>query len=216
MLSFYRAILIGFIGVLLAPFPVKAYELSGGIGLTSDYIWRGNTQSSGDASVSGSVKLAFENAYSVGLWAGSLGAADNDNPNYELNFFAAYNGMIEQFSYETGIIAYHYPGIDGQQRDATDIYGRIGYGPFSVSYYQLVRAENDTVEDESARYASLDAAMPLMDDWFLGFHIGLEMFDRLDRDEDFAVSLNKDSFTFTASQDEGEDTRISVSWGVRF
>ena len=194
----------------------KAYDLSGGIGLTSDYIWRGNTQSSGDASISGSVKLAFDNGTSMGVWAGSLGQSANNNPNYELNIFAAYNGMFDQLAYEAGIIAYHYPGVDGRQRDATDIYGRIGFGPLSASYYYQARAENDALEDESAQYASLDAALPLVDGWFVGLHAGLEFYDMLDSDEDFALSLNKDSFTLTASQDEGEDTRVSVSWGVRY
>jgi uncharacterized protein (TIGR02001 family) len=202
-------------GLLIAT-DAKAFELSGGVGLTSDYVWRGETQSSGDASVSGSVKLAFDNALSVGLWVGSLGKAENDNPNYELNVFAAYTGMIDQLAYEAGIIAYHYPGIDGQERDATDIYGRLGFGPLSASYYYQARAENDALEDESAQYVSLDASFPLTDGWFFGLHAGLEFYDTLETDEDFALSVNKDSFTLTASQNEGDDTRVSVSWGVRY
>ena len=31
----------------------NAVEISGNVGMTTDYIWRGNTQASGDASLSG-------------------------------------------------------------------------------------------------------------------------------------------------------------------
>jgi len=97
-------------GLLIAT-DVKAFELSGGVGLTSDYVWRGETQSSGDASVSGSVKLAYDNALSVGLWVGSLGKAENDNLNYELNVFAAYNGMIDQLAYEAALLHIIIPAL---------------------------------------------------------------------------------------------------------
>jgi uncharacterized protein (TIGR02001 family) len=43
-------------GSMLAT-PALAVTIEGNIGATTDYIWRGNTQSSGDASISGGIDV---------------------------------------------------------------------------------------------------------------------------------------------------------------
>jgi len=196
--------------------PVVAAEISGNVGATTDYIWRGNTQSSGDASLSGGIDVDFGNGFAVGTWVGSLGASDSDDANYEVDLYGSYSGEVSGFSYEIGYISYQYPGVANSDADFSDIYVSFGTGPFSVSYYMLEDAKDADVDADDGTYLSLDAEFPLSEDWSVALHYGLEEYDISEDDEDYAISLSKGDMSFTVSGDEGDDTRAIISWGASF
>ena len=47
-------------------------SLSGNIGLTTDYVWRGMTQNAGDPSVSGGFDLEDDSGFYLGVWAANV------------------------------------------------------------------------------------------------------------------------------------------------
>ena len=71
----------------------SAAEITGNVGATTDYIWRGNTQAGGDASLSGGIDIDFGNGFAVGTWTGSLGGGGAD-ANYEQDLYASYSTEI--------------------------------------------------------------------------------------------------------------------------
>ena len=79
----------------LPPFCFQARRLAASavhlrdVGATTDYIWRGDTQTGGDASLSGGLDADFGNGFAIGTWVGSLGASDDDS--YELDIYATFN-----------------------------------------------------------------------------------------------------------------------------
>ena len=125
----------------------QAIEVTGNIGVTSDYIWRGNTQSSGDASVSGGLDADLGNGLAVGTWVGSLGrttdangvVSASDDANYELDVYASYSFEVSGVGVVLGYIYYAYPGVADDDSDFEDMYISLGYGPASVSV--LLRSE---------------------------------------------------------------------------
>jgi len=198
--------------------PVVAAEISGNVGATTDYIWRGNTQSNGDASLSGGIDVDFGNGFAVGTWVGSLGESDTDDANYEVDLYGSYSfeGPFSGLSYEIGYISYQYPGVAGSADDFSEIFISAASGPFSVSYYMQEDAKDSGTDADDGTYLSLDAEFPMAQDWSVALHYGIEEFDISEDDEDYAISLSKGDMSFTVSGDEGYDTRAIVSWGASF
>lgn len=204
-------------------------SIEGNVGATTDYIWRGNTQSSGDASLSGGIDVDFGNGFAIGTWVGSLGASDDmtddslqDSANYELDVYGSYSTELSGIGIELGYISYMYPGVADSDSDFADYYVAFSYGAASFSYYALASAENDATEDLDGTYMALDLEFPLVQDWSLGLHYGVEEFSLPagstdeDSDEDTSFTLSKGDMSFTVSGDEGDDTRAIVSWGTSF
>ena len=180
--------------------PVLAATIEGNVGATTDYIWRGDTQSKGDASISGGVDIDFGNGLAAGVWTGSLGgSADEDEgeANYELDIYASYSFVLNGLDMEVGYISYQYPGVADSAADFADIFVSAGIGPITVSYFMLESAEDETYEDTDASYVSVDAEFGLDDGWTLGLHYGEEDYDGGESDEDTAISLSKENVTFT-------------------
>jgi len=194
----------------------SAAEISGNVGATTDYIWRGNTQASGDASLSGGIDVDFGNGFAAGTWVGSLGASDSDDANYEQDLYGSYSTEIGGFPLEVGYIAYMYPGAADSTLDFADFYVSTSVMGIGLSYYMLASAEDDAVDDEEGTYVSVDYDYDLGDDWTLSLHYGMESFETAEDDEDTSFSLSKGDMTFTVSGDEGDDTRAIVSWGASF
>jgi uncharacterized protein (TIGR02001 family) len=184
--------------------------------MTTDYIWRGNTQASGDASFSGGLDADLGGGLAVGTWVGSLGASSNDDANYELDVYASYGFDVGGVGVEVGYIYYAYPGAADDALDFEDIYVSLGYGPVSFSYYELLDAEDAGVDADEGTYLSLDYEIALPGDFTATLHYGSEEFENSADDEDTSVSISKGDFTFTVSDDEGDDTRAIVSYGLSF
>ena len=89
----------------------SAASVSGNMGLTSDYIWRGMTQNNGEVSVSGGLDLETDSGFYLGTWAGS--ANFGDTGALELDYYGGYAGSIGDIGYDVGFIEVTYPGSSG-------------------------------------------------------------------------------------------------------
>jgi len=204
-------------GTMLAT-PALAVTIKGNIGATSDYVWRGNTQSKGDASISGGIDVDFGNGFAVGVWTASLGGnqSDEGSANYETDLYGSYSFDVGSIGMEVGYIAYQYPGEAEPAEDFEEYYVTADFGVLSVSYFRLDDAEKAAKKAEDGKYLSIDTGFELEDGWSLGLHYGLEDKKGASGDTDTAISLSKGEVTFTVSGDEDDDTRAIVSWGRSF
>jgi uncharacterized protein (TIGR02001 family) len=202
-------------GTMLAT-PALAVTIKGNIGATSDYVWRGNTQSNGDASISGGIDVDLGNGFAVGVWTASLGGnQDSDSADYETDLYGSYSFDVGSIGMEVGYIAYQYPGVAASGNDFEEYFVSADFGLVSVSYFRLDDAEDATQNDNKGKYLSIDTGFELNDGWSLGLHYGEE--DEIGAsDTDTAISLSKGEVTFTVSGDEDDDTRAVVSWGRSF
>ena len=86
-------------------------EISGNVALSSDYIWRGITQTNGEAAISGGFDLAADNGFYLGTWASNASAG---TASMELDIYLGFSGeMAENMTYDIGYISVNYPGNDG-------------------------------------------------------------------------------------------------------
>jgi len=202
-------------GTMLAT-PALAVTIKGNIGATSDYVWRGNTQSDGDASISGGIDVDLGSGFAVGVWTASLGGDSSGSADYETDIYGSYSFDVGSIGMEVGYISYQYPGVADSDNDFEEYYVTADFGVLSVSYFRLDDADNSTTKAEDGSYLSIDTGFELQDEWSLGLHAGREDKKGKTGDTDTSISLSKGDVTFTVSGDEDDDTRAIISWGRSF
>ena len=82
-------------------------QLSGNVGLTSEYFFRGLAQSGGSA-VSGGLDYAAESGFYVGTWASTINFASAEGSGTEVDLYAGFGGEAGSVGYDIGAIYYWY------------------------------------------------------------------------------------------------------------
>lgn len=189
-------------------------EFTGNIGVASNYIWRGVTQTNDAAAVSGGLDWSHESGFYVGTWVSNL-----EHSQYEADLYAGYGGEAGGLSYDVGAIYYAYP-VGDDELDFTEVYGSVGFGPVTASLAYTVNTEAD-VADDNDLYASLGADFEIKEGLSLGLLVGNYDFDDPTSEDytHFNASLSKDDFTFALDKSDIEgddDVRFSVAWAKSF
>jgi uncharacterized protein (TIGR02001 family) len=126
----------------LSSFPVtQAFgaEVSGNIALTTDYKFRGISQSDSAPSVQGGFDIAFDNGAYIGTWGAAvdfdcaIDTCGGLNGGIELDYYAGFASDIsDSVSFDIGYIYYDYPQDEGLLGDYGEIYGSLSFGDFGI------------------------------------------------------------------------------------
>ena len=116
---------------LLATAAGSAYaegEWSGNVALSSDYVWRGISQSNEDMAISGGFDYA-NGLFYAGTWASNVDFQDEpEDTNVELDFYGGLAGETESgISWDVGVIYYSYPDAEDSDLDFVELKGALGY-----------------------------------------------------------------------------------------
>ncbi|OUS10088.1 hypothetical protein A9Q89_11885 [Gammaproteobacteria bacterium 53_120_T64] len=195
--------------VSAAPVAAMAAEVSGNISLTSDYRFRGISQTDTQLAVQGGFDVAFDSGVYVGAWGSNVDFANS----LELDYYVGYAGEInDSVSYDLGFIYYDYPGTDDTVRtlsgDAEDDYAEV-YASVSVNDFTLGFAySNDYyLETGDFYYVYGDYSFALAHDVSLDLHYGYNDFEYSSTD-----SNAKDAEQAFLS--DGEDSYSDYSVGI--
>ncbi len=196
-------------------------EVSLNAGVTTNYVWRGVTQSNNAASVSGGLDYSDDSGFYAGTWVGSLGDANSGFNGAETDFYLGYAGESGDFGYDVGYIYYGYyqeEDIDFGELYFNGSYGNLGFG---VAY--TVNGESGGNFDSGdiylhAGYGGIDLGNELE----LGLTVGYYSFD-FDSSADYAhvqADISKGDFTISFSKAEStsgnSDLIMMASWGTSF
>jgi len=104
--------------------------VSANVSFTSDYIWRGMTQSDAPA-IQGGFDFAADNGFYAGIWGSNVNF--NNGAGSELDYYFGYAIEVGSVGVDVGYISYEY--IDSTP-DATfdETYLGLSYGDFGVSF----------------------------------------------------------------------------------
>src|SRR5690554_1963715 len=83
-------------------------SVSGNVALTSNYVWRGVQQSSGNPAIQGGFDLESDMFY-AGVWGSSV-EFDGAVASSELDLYAGFTPSLGPLSLDLGVISYFYPG----------------------------------------------------------------------------------------------------------
>lgn len=166
------------LGLLVAAAAANA-DVSSTWTLTSDYDFRGFSQSATDPALQASLDYAHESGWYVGGWASNVdfGAAD---VNYEIDVYTGFTGgSDETIGWDVGLVYYTYP--DETDFNYLEAYGSITKDWFKGKLWYSPDFGGDATDgNTSAIYLEANATFPLPENFSLQLHAGLSTGDYWD------------------------------------
>jgi len=200
--------------------PSNSYSVSYNIGLFSQYIFRGYTQTHGDPALQGGVDIEHNSGFYAGAWASNISWLDDSDAydnggSLEVDLYGGYASEIGDtgISYDVGVLQYLYPGEVSTgiaNANTTEVHLGLGYGWFDTAVHVVTSNDAWTWGDaaglDSARgttYYELNAEVPvgeliehrLLSGVTAQFHVGYQHFagasNNQDSYGDWLIGLNK-------------------------
>jgi uncharacterized protein (TIGR02001 family) len=92
--------------------PKRELQITGNFGVTSDYVFRGISQSAENWTVQAGIDLTYKWFY-AGMWGSGIDfgkdAFDRDIAHTEIDFYAGIKPVVGRFTFDLGLIYYTYP-----------------------------------------------------------------------------------------------------------
>lgn len=203
-------------------------ELSANIGATSNYLWRGVSQTDDGAAISGGVDWAHDSGFYLGTWASNIDWGVGSS-GAEVDFYGGFANEIGDFGYDAGLIYYYYPDSAYDDSDFSELYlsGSWKFLSGGIAYTLHGDADSDAPFTDGDLYYHIAAGWDVAETWNLSGTIGHYDFDA-GGDFDYThyqADLTKSAgdwgdVTFTVSQADEEsgddDTKFLVSWSKTF
>jgi len=148
-----KSIKLSLIAALLASSSLVAdivsdTEVSANVALTSNYVWRGMTQSKNSPAVQGGFDLGYKGAY-VGVWGSNIDFGST--ASVEIDIYAGYANEIAGFTYDVNLCQYTYPN-ETDELNFAEASLTLGYdfeiASVSAKYY--VGIDTDDVSNDAA------------------------------------------------------------------
>lgn len=200
-------------------------ELSANIGFTSNYLFRGVTQTDDQAAVQGGLDFEHEGGFYIGTWASNVDFGDGDS-GYEIDAYFGVAGEIgaSGVGFDVGYIYYAYPSLD--DADLGEIYGALDFmGLYGMINY-VTNADDSDLEGTISY--ELGYSFDVTADIALGATVGHVAWDQSDW-EDYTwwslyltKSTSMGDFTFAYTQNDIDDDsniddpRFNVSFVMSF
>lgn len=204
------------------------------IGVVSNYMWRGVTQTDDGPAIQGGVDYAHESGFSLGTWASNVDFGDGEDiPKYEWDIYAGYGEKLGDFGYNLNLGYFAYP--DGKDFDMAEV-GASGSWDFltlglAYTFYGQAPEPAAFRDGDLYYYGNLGFDLPV--NFRLSGTLGYYNFNDLDETGDYThwqVSLSKsagDFGTFSLNYDQNDggvdealaiddDPKVSIGWKKTF
>ncbi|MFY7864082.1 TorF family putative porin [Roseateles sp.] len=196
--------------------PAAASPLSFNISLTSDYRYRGISQSRLQPALQGGADYAFDSGFYLGTWASTIkwikDAPYNGGASAEIDVYGGYKTEITSgLTMDVGVLSYVYPSNDLKpSANTTEVYGALSFGPMTVKYSHSLTNLFGTADSKGSGYLDLSATFDVGGGFSLTPHVGYQKVANNDAGTytDYSVTLNKEfaGFIFGAAV-VGTDTK---------
>ena len=182
----------------VAAAPAAPYTIAYNVGLYSQYIFRGLTQTGEEPAIQGGVDFTHSSGFYLGAWASNISWLEDDglykNSSLELDLYGGYASTIGDtgIGYNVGLLQYIYPG-DKQpsvydRAETTEIYAALSYAWVQAKISVAASDLFGVKDSDGSYYAELNANYPIGDTGFTVIgHVGYQ---------DFAGSAN-DPLSYT-------------------
>ena len=196
-----------------------ASPFSGNISLTTNYLYRGISQTGGKPAVQGGFDYANPNGFYVGTWGSNISWISDgfvaSGASLELDTYGGYKGSFAtDYSFDVGFLRYNYLGYyapatfpSAAKADTNEIYGMIGWKWFTLKYSDSLGDTFGVANASGTNYIDLSANYtPDGTDITLGAHYGKQNYKGSGADA--LKALSKDP--------SYSDYKLSVSkpWGA--
>jgi len=156
---------------------------AGGVAFTSDYLFRGVSQSSNNAAVQGALTVNHESGVYFTAWGSSIASYAG---GLELDTLLGYAGKAGDVGYDVGVMRYNYPGLNDNTSGVVDKNGNSVDADYneiyaSVSFMGAKLGLNYSpdyyLESDKFVYVFADYATEVSQGFGVVAHVGFNKFD---------------------------------------
>jgi len=214
---FYSAILGSSLNLVNAStLSSSDHNVSTNIGITSNYVWRGITQTDKKPAVSAGADYSHQSGFYAGTWLSNVDFGDDTN--IELDLYSGYSTKISGADVDFGYIYYGYQG--GEDNHFSEAYIKVSFDNLSLGVSTLVDSQwGDSFTDLT--YFEGNYTFSLPNDLSLDLHAGFYDLKDAKNYRDFSIALSHISglslmVTTLDGNEALEDELISVSYSRSF
>ncbi len=131
--------------VHVIPAAEVSYTLVPNVGVVTDYVFRGITQTSHSPAIQAGLDFAHSSGFYAGLWGSNVNWIKNSNAlasggkSLELDTYLGYKGAAGEVGYDIGLVRYNYLGngvaaAGFAPADTAEAYGGVTYKWLSAKY----------------------------------------------------------------------------------
>jgi uncharacterized protein (TIGR02001 family) len=184
------------------PAPAPEHTFAYNVSLSSQYLYRGLTQSNYRPALAAGVDYSHASGFYAGVWASSITWLRNfgiSSGRVEIDTYLGFKNTVGDFTYDVGYLRYNYPGsvTEGFTKPDTDeIYLAGTFKEYTLKYSHGVSNVFGTADSKNTYYLDLTAAFPLPQSMTLTAHVGRQAFKGPSADAasytDWKLELGKD------------------------
>ncbi|MBY0440408.1 MAG: TorF family putative porin [Burkholderiales bacterium] len=172
--------------------PASPHTFTGNVGLFSQYIFRGLTQTDGKPALQGGFDYSHASGFYAGLWGSNVSwltdsaAYNGGSYSVEIDTYLGFKMPVGDFTFDVGFLRYNYPGrvpptglaAGTAKADTNEVYAAVTWKFATLKYsYSL----GDTFGVDNARgsdFLDLTATLPLGSSGFnLIGHVGRQTYE---------------------------------------
>ena len=178
-----------------APTPEHTFAFNAAV--TSDYRYRGISQSRLKPAISVGADYSHASGFYVGTWLTSIKwikDAGGDAP-VEWDLYGGYKGTAGPLGYDVGLLHYHYPRHRlGVSPNTTEVYGALTWNVLTLKYSHALTNLFGFADSKHSGYLDLSATFDLGDGWSVVPHVGRQWVRHSSAYAytDYALTVNKD------------------------
>ena len=177
--------------------PEPDYTLAYNIGATTDYRYRGISQTRLKPTVQGGVDFSHKSGLYLGAWGSGIkwikdGGGD---ANIELDLYGGYKGSAGSVGYDLGVLTYQYPSNKlNPSANTTELYVAGTMGPATLKYSHSVSNLFGFANSKNSGYLDLSASFDLGNGWSVAPHVGRQRVanNSIFSYTDYSLAVNKD------------------------
>lgn len=200
-------------GVVLAQAaaePASPHTLTANVGVVSDYLFRGISQTHGEPAIQGGADYSHSSGLYLGTWLSSISwisDAYNQSVPTEVDVYGGYKGTFaDDFGFDLGLISYNYPGSSKNSGlglvdpFTAEAYGALSWKWFTLKYSYVISknfvgwGEIGGKDSGGSDYIELNFAYDLGDGWGVSAHVGDQKVKNFDSASytDWNIGVTKD------------------------
>jgi uncharacterized protein (TIGR02001 family) len=184
--------------------PEPEYTLGFNAGATTDYRYRGLSQSGVKPALFGGADFAHKNGLYVGAWGSTISWIKDTLPgatkgSLELDLYGGYKGEISKdVAFDVGALQYWYVGnnfkkLGGVNANTFEVYGALTFGGVVTAKYSHSTTNLfGTANSKGSGYFDLSGTVDLGNGWTVVPHIGNQRIKNYLNYTDYSVTVNKD------------------------
>jgi len=175
------------------------YTLGFNAGVTTDYRFRGMTQSRFDPAAQAGVDLGLRSGFYLGAWTSSIKWIKDagGSASAEIDLYGGYKGAMGDIGYDVGVLRYQYPNASlAVSPNTTELYGALTFGQFTAKYSHSLTNTFGFGNSKNSGYLEASASFDLGDGWSVVPHVGRQRIagngNGIFSYTDYALTLSKD------------------------